>query len=93
MSNSDPINPQDETLADEALIQAVMAQAQPTEFEIALLGHIKRLETRLETALNDLSALHAGKKRRILLDNQDEPPTVLQLKFHIDGEDETPTLH
>lgn len=93
MSDLDPSLALDDPSTDDGLVQAVMAQAQPTKFELALLRHIRRLESQLEAALNDLTALHAGKKRQIALDNWDEAPTALTLKVLGEEEDEAPTLH
>lgn len=50
-------------MTPEELVRAVLAQDEPTGFEIALVKCIEELENQLENALNDLTAVHAGGKR------------------------------
>lgn len=51
-------------MTPEELVRAVLAQDEPTHFEVALVKCIKELEIQLENALNDLTAIHAGGKRQ-----------------------------
>lgn len=51
------MNFQYHNLTDEELVSAVLAQEDPTEFELELLDRMERLEARVEDLENDLETV------------------------------------